>query len=120
MNNKLEGILKVAVAAQFEALSVICFDRPQDSRCLAEIRTVYLGNTKHSLYHLSQRARYMTLQQGNGVCVTVNIIYSHFHKLNLKIRKGYKFNNRNMVSFPSVQLFHSDPLLNLQLRILIQ
>jgi hypothetical protein len=74
----------------------------------------------HSLYRLSQRARYMALQQGNGVCATVDVMYSHFYKLNLKIRKGSKFNNRNMVSFPSVQLSNSDPLLNLQLRIQIQ
>jgi hypothetical protein len=70
----------------------------------------------HSLYRLNQRARYMAVQQGDGVCVTVDIMYSHFYKLNLKIRKGYKFNNRNTVSFPPVQLFNSDPLLNLLLR----
>lgn len=72
----------------------------------------------HSRYHLSQRARYMALQQGNGVWVTVGVTYSHFYKLNVEIRKDHKLNNRNMVSFPSVQLFDSDPLLNLQLRIL--
>lgn len=67
----------------------ICLDRPQNSLCLAEIGTVYLGNTFYSRYGLSQRARYMELLKGNCICFTMDIMHSRSYKLKLTVRNDY-------------------------------
>ena len=52
---------------------------------------MYLPNTIHIRYRLSQRGRYRALLKGIFVYITMGIMYSYFYKIKLNVRKGHEF-----------------------------